>query len=298
MFHTQPVKWEVVDSFSVDPIRIYVEDEGATIVRLASNEIVGNYIFDMDAQARPSPPQRSPGRRRGSNSSSKRSNEPIPTRRRSLPQSTPPPGGIRSILRDHNSDSHGVTTNSTTPLNQEGSPNRTNSPEPITPPPSLHLGPQDTVSSSSKHSSVLSSALSLFKSHRRSGSTSSGSNSDSGSGSGSSDGDSDSSAKSTKSSDFFHRRSTFSRPQEAAPLHRPYDKVDLKKALIFARGEILKQVEASGKNALVLEGWNITVLCRGHQYRLQIEYTARPAIVLYEDKPRTRRPPYLQILDS
>ncbi|KAG8759383.1 hypothetical protein FRC14_006047 [Serendipita sp. 396] len=28
MFHTQPVKWEVVDSYSVEPIRIYVEDEG------------------------------------------------------------------------------------------------------------------------------------------------------------------------------------------------------------------------------------------------------------------------------
>ncbi|KAG8759384.1 hypothetical protein FRC14_006048 [Serendipita sp. 396] len=247
----------------------------------------------MAAPAPAPAPQRSPARRRGSNSSSKRSNEPTPTRRCSLPQSTHTPGGIRPILRDHNSDSHGVATNSTTPLNQELSPKRASSPEPI----SHSHQTQDTVSSKHSVPSRLSSALSLFKpNHRRSTSISSGSNSDSGSGS--SDGDTDSSTKSNKASDFFHRRSSTPKSTEAAPLQRPYDKVDLKKALIFARGEILRQVEASGKNALVLEGWDITVLRRGGQYRLQIEYTARPAIVIYEDKPRSRRPPYLQILDS
>jgi hypothetical protein len=33
-----------------------------------------------------------------------------------------------------------------------------------------------------------------------------------------------------------------------------YHREDLKRALVFARGELMKQVQASGKNALVLEG--------------------------------------------
>jgi hypothetical protein len=33
-----------------------------------------------------------------------------------------------------------------------------------------------------------------------------------------------------------------------------YKKSDVKKAIIFARGELMKQVEKSGKNALLLEG--------------------------------------------
>jgi hypothetical protein len=78
-----------------------------------------------------------------------------------------------------------------------------------------------------------------------------------------------------------------------------YKKSDLKRALIFARHELMKQVAQSGKNALVLEGWTVTVLRQGSVYRIQIEYTGRPAIVSYpEDMTPSRVPPFLEVVDQ
>jgi hypothetical protein len=102
--------------------------------------------------------------------------------------------------------------------------------------------------SSSPKPTRLSSAISYFRSQRRAPSCSSST-----SNSGTSDGDSDASSKSSKHIPIFRRRR--SAQQQPPPTPTPgYKKEDLKKAITFARGEIMKQVERSGKNALALEG--------------------------------------------
>jgi hypothetical protein len=138
--------------------------------------------------------------------------------------------------------------------------------------------PTSLPAASSSHSSTpkltrLGSALSFFRTNthphprydqrRRAGSpSSSAEGSLSGSGSGSSDGDSEAvprrhllgrrrcSDKSTNSDE--HQTAGAKKP--TAVENPAYRKQDLKRALMFARGELMKQVEASGKNALVLEG--------------------------------------------
>lgn len=267
---------------------------------MASSEIVGNYVFDMapaPAHSQPAGPAR-----RSSGSSSKHQPSPPSSRRGSIPQSSRTQDGSRAPLRHQNADSRAVP--------QDGAPQlqRTTSPEATLPPSDAEHYTRHSeghthatgdhastshVKSNSPKLTRLSSALSFFRTNRRSSTPST--DSDHESHSGTSDGESDSSMRSWTNQLRIRSRA----PQAVAPPPRPaYKKSDLKKALIFARGEIVKQVEASGKNALIVEGWAVTVLRQGSRYRLQIEYTARPAVVSYPDQPRLRRPPYLEVIDS
>lgn len=289
MLHQVPVEWEVVDQYAVEPIRVYVEDDGATIVRLAPHEIVGAYTFDM---APPVPAARSTHRKRHSHDGSKRTEDEqslTAPRRASHPASSRPQAPVPA------------------PNEQSSDP----SSSPYTP-------------SASPKLTRLGSALSFFRTHtnphprpdqRRRPSSSTASSSDdsqsSGSGSGSSDGDSEAmprrkllgrrrdSAKSTSSSGSLCPMKKPAPPSVESPAYR---KADLKRALTFARGELMKQVEASGKNALVLEGWSVTVLRQASRYRIRIEYTGRPAIISYPEGPTTeplrKLPPFLEVIDD
>lgn len=151
--------------------------------------------------------------------------------------------------------------------------------EPIqrtTSPASLSTTETSSVPSSPKPTR-LGSALSFFRTHsqphptpdqRRRGSSAGSSieDSHSGSGSGSSDGDSEAvprrkllgkrrdSSKSTSSSGLLCPSRALKKPSSPVTESPAYQKADLKKAVMFARAELMKQVKSSGKNALVLEG--------------------------------------------
>lgn len=124
------------------------------------------------------------------------------------------------------------------------------------------------ASTSSPKPTRLGSALSFFRTHshthptksqrRRTSSSSASSADGSASGSGSSDGDSEAMPR----RHLLGRRRSSTKSSEAAKTSveavakesPAYRKADLKKAVMFARKELMNRVEASGKNALVLEG--------------------------------------------
>lgn len=104
----------------------------------------------------------------------------------------------------------------------------------------------------------MSLSLSLLNPNRRSSSSSAESSSGA-SDAGTSDGESDPAPRQPRSSHSRYQETKRASPAPRTP-PRPvvevpvYKKSDLKRALIFARHELMKQVAQSGKNALVLEG--------------------------------------------
>jgi len=267
MLHQVPTQWEVVDAYAVEPVRVYFEDDGeivslayhsrnslvyligATIVRLGPHEIVGAYTFDM---AQPAPVRPLYKKRHSSdNSSSKRGS--------GAKVDETPGRSTHSATRPESHDPR-----SAPPAVQA---QRMKSPTP--------MNNSDSSLSSSSNLTRLGSSLSFFRNHtqthprydqhRRSDSPlSSGDGSLSTSDSGSSDGESPApprhsrrrySDRSSKSSECRSSTTAAGTAKRAAAAEAPaYRKEDLKRALMFARGELMKQVSASGKNALVLEG--------------------------------------------
>jgi len=69
---------------------------------------------------------------------------------------------------------------------------------------------------------------------------------------------------------------------------------ELQKAVIFAQGQLLDEIEQNGYNVLLSESWRVTLLRRGKLYRIEVEYSARPARAT---NPGSRRqPPYMAVL--
>ncbi|PVF98626.1 hypothetical protein CPB86DRAFT_814652 [Serendipita vermifera] len=299
MLRTQPIDWEVVDSFTVNPIYIDLEEQGASILRLSSHEVVGDYTFDM---ALPTDMRQAQRRRLSFGEHNKTQMPPLERPQRRTSHSSGDSQSNTAPERHMNHQHERSSPHSAYfPHHKEANSGETS------PPPSSYLTPPMAAAwpnaqgpshdahhspSSSPKPTRLSSAISYFRSQRRAPSCSSST-----SNSGTSDGDSDSSSRSSKRIPLFRRRSTQQRPP--APPTPGYKKADLKKAIIFARGEIMKQVERSGKNALALEGWNVSVLRQGPRYRIQIEYTARPALVRYMDGVSpSSLPPFLEVIDQ
>ncbi|KAF8649751.1 hypothetical protein AX16_005521 [Volvariella volvacea WC 439] len=52
-------------------------------------------------------------------------------------------------------------------------------------------------------------------------------------------------------------------------------KVDVGRAVGFARQELLKQLASKGFNAFLTESWNVTHLRRGKQHRVEVQYSGR-----------------------
>ncbi|KAF5311789.1 hypothetical protein D9619_003324 [Psilocybe cf. subviscida] len=71
---------------------------------------------------------------------------------------------------------------------------------------------------------------------------------------------------------------------------------ELPKALVFARGQLLQEVNKNGYNILLNESWRVTLLRKAKLHRVEIEYSGRPALVLNE--PLVQHPPFLAVLAS
>jgi len=50
---------------------------------------------------------------------------------------------------------------------------------------------------------------------------------------------------------------------------------ELQKAVIFAQGQLLDEIEQNGYNVLLSESWRVTLLRRGKFYRVEVEYSGR-----------------------
>jgi len=72
---------------------------------------------------------------------------------------------------------------------------------------------------------------------------------------------------------------------------------DLRHAVVFARQQLLDEVSKKGYNVLLLESWKLTVLRRGKQNRIQVEYNGRPATAIGKI-PAPRQPPFMQVLET
>jgi len=71
---------------------------------------------------------------------------------------------------------------------------------------------------------------------------------------------------------------------------------DVQRAVIFAQKQLLDEIEQNGYNVLLSESWQVTLLRRGKLYRIEVEYSGRPARAT---NPGSRRlPPYMAILQD
>jgi len=71
---------------------------------------------------------------------------------------------------------------------------------------------------------------------------------------------------------------------------------DLRKAVIFAREQLLQEAKKNGYNILWLESWQVTLLRKGRFYRVEVQYKGRPARALNEVP--NRHPPFMALLQS
>ncbi|KAJ3508064.1 hypothetical protein NLJ89_g5958 [Agrocybe chaxingu] len=69
---------------------------------------------------------------------------------------------------------------------------------------------------------------------------------------------------------------------------------DLHKAVIFARDQLLQEMNKNGYNILLLESWRVTILRKGKRHRVEVEYSGRPARAL--NKVLKRQPPFMAVL--
>ncbi|KAJ7107669.1 hypothetical protein C8R43DRAFT_1044942 [Mycena crocata] len=72
---------------------------------------------------------------------------------------------------------------------------------------------------------------------------------------------------------------------------------DLRNAVVFARQQLLQEVEKKGFNVLLSESWNLTIYRRGKRHRVQVEYHGRPARIVGH-LPALRPPPFMQVLQD
>lgn len=72
---------------------------------------------------------------------------------------------------------------------------------------------------------------------------------------------------------------------------------DLHHALSFSREQLLEEAAKLGYNALVIEGWQLTILRRAKHHRIEVRYNGRPARVSGK-LPSTRSPPCIGILQA
>jgi len=71
---------------------------------------------------------------------------------------------------------------------------------------------------------------------------------------------------------------------------------DLRKAVIFAREQLLQEAKKNGYNIFWLESWRMTLLRKGRSYRVEVQYKARPARAL--NKVLNRHPPFIALLQT
>ena len=82
---------------------------------------------------------------------------------------------------------------------------------------------------------------------------------------------------------------------------RDFTPAQARDALISARSQLLSSsnMRKMGANVLFTEGWLITKLRKGSRYRLQVQYTARPAkAITVSQDASLGLPPFMDILEG
>lgn len=69
-----------------------------------------------------------------------------------------------------------------------------------------------------------------------------------------------------------------------------------RKALIFARQQLLDEVAKKDYNVLLLEGWSLTILRKGKHCRIEVQYNGRGALAGGKPNLAQRPPPFLELL--
>lgn len=90
------------------------------------------------------------------------------------------------------------------------------------------------------------------------------------------------------------------------PFRDPHDftSIQAREALLSARNQLLSSSELrkAGGNVLYSEGYQITKLRKGSRYRMQIQYTARPAkAIARKGAPKSLfagSPPFMDLLEA
>ncbi|KAF9456149.1 hypothetical protein BDZ94DRAFT_438576 [Collybia nuda] len=73
--------------------------------------------------------------------------------------------------------------------------------------------------------------------------------------------------------------------------------INTQDAVIFARQQLLTEVVKKGYNTLLLESWQLTVLRRGKEHRIEVRYSGRPARTLNK-LPSRGKPPFMAVLQA
>ncbi|KIY63677.1 hypothetical protein CYLTODRAFT_425895 [Cylindrobasidium torrendii FP15055 ss-10] len=71
----------------------------------------------------------------------------------------------------------------------------------------------------------------------------------------------------------------------------------MQNAVVFARKQLMEEVHKRNHNILIVESWNLTILRRGHHYRVEVQYAglgARAAGKL----PHLTSPPFMDTLQE
>jgi len=77
-------------------------------------------------------------------------------------------------------------------------------------------------------------------------------------------------------------------------LRPPQTGKHFRSAVQFARQRLLQAGAKKGFNNLLMESWNVTLYRKGQQHRIEVDYTAYPAL---NRRPHNRVPPFIALLD-
>ncbi|THH12144.1 hypothetical protein EW145_g167 [Phellinidium pouzarii] len=83
-----------------------------------------------------------------------------------------------------------------------------------------------------------------------------------------------------------------------ASIARTEAELNGRKALIFARQQLLAEVAKRDYNVLLQEGWCLTVLRKGKRTRIEVQYNGRGALACGKPAFRPRQPPFMDLLGS
>ncbi|KAH8120632.1 hypothetical protein DFH11DRAFT_1499084 [Phellopilus nigrolimitatus] len=95
-------------------------------------------------------------------------------------------------------------------------------------------------------------------------------------------------------------RGTYVFEQRPSKSKGPYVHADAdgRKALIFAREQLLAEVAKKDCNVLLLEGWRVTIMRKGKRQRIEVQYNGRGALATGKPALARRQPPFMELLGS
>lgn len=71
-----------------------------------------------------------------------------------------------------------------------------------------------------------------------------------------------------------------------------------RRALIFAREQLLAELAKKELNVFLLEGWRVTVMRKGRQRRIEVHYHGRGALAAGKPDMARRPPPFIELLGA